>query len=418
MTDRLASLAALLRAREPLLAAFAREGVTEPRIDRHIDDLRAYLQLHASEGALGRLQHLLASMGVVGEPTIHGLLLPIPDLRGKRGSIVAARVVGAFHRFFTPLDARSGPWAERPITEDDRPGIIASLRFHSIEVDGGIIVVDGFESRLASTIVGEAIDTIFRTGTRDDVERLLWVLSQPVVSPVPPDADALRRELDGLLASLVRPRTLLSFRRANVGPRDTHLHGPAYLEAGEWWPYDEEGPMDLLIQIAPGGPIPLPQGVQLLQVFVGAEIPWDIESKSLHVKAYTTLHPERQVAPPPDVRPSYAIDGSPDGSLPDFGDLARTGVERQVKNLCERLDDLVPEDAYALACARFVHAPNAWTFAGGRPRWAQGGGSAEEDVGLVFQLGSSREPDLLWADSGVVYLFCDVAGFRWQLQSG
>jgi hypothetical protein len=156
--------------------------------------------------------------------------------------------------------------------------------------------------------------------------------------------------------------------------------------------------------------------VAVLQILVGeAEIPWDVSSRSLRIKTYAAIRPKRQVSPPRARGTAYAIDAVADGILPEYEGLGPR--HRRITSLCAELDELTPEDAYAAARAKLVREPQAWTFAGGIPRWLQGEDAARDDEELVLQIGSSGTPPVLWGDSGVAYLFRGRGGFRWCIQS-
>lgn len=355
MTD---PIAALLRNRVRLLDALAGASFS---LQRTVDSRGASLILRAPDSeTLARVQKAFAKAIPKTVRTGLGVEFPFADLRGRRADEYLQRIRETFPRLGRKND------------------------------------------RVADVLVFRVIDAFFRKGKDADVEKLIGILGgEPaVVTRASPNS------LEVEVSKLVKKRTLLRFERGTVSVTSSHLRGPGYFEEGETWPLDDGKPMELVLQLAKGGPVALPRGVALLQIFFGPSL-------EPLVKTYARLSPKRQVRPPHVAKKPFAIRGAEDGSVPDFDELPK-----KIQKLCAAVNPLVPEDAYAAAAKRHVREPAAWSFSGGWPRWLEEPRRPRKASEFLFQVGSQRNVALNWADSGVIHVFGGSGGIDCRLTAG
>ena len=359
---------------------------------------------------------------------LNAVVLPMPDLRGRRLGIVALRIVqqfpSAFEPFYSPRTAGLGGRQEVPETEWDEVRRGLDWATASLVAEGSAIEVDGYRSRALDPVVERAIDEVLRRDDDADVDAFLERLTAPVEAPVHPDAARLRARLRELASRWDPGRHVLQFEQVPVGeadPRGTWLNAPGYLEEGQEWPTYQGDDMTLVLQAARGGPIPLPEGVALLQIFVGFDTPWTADDDALHLRTFAELHPERAVPPP--VRPSvcWRISPRPDGNLPPhfvMSELEPPGWD-EAADLCAELAPLDPPDAWAEVESERVKEPRAWSMVGPLPRWFGDPVRELHAPGLlVVQLGSLAGPELHWGQGGAAYLFHVDGRWEWIVQDG
>jgi hypothetical protein len=286
------------------------------------DSQSAYVAVkRASPGQLAQIQKAFARTIPKVKPTWNGVQFPFIDLRGRRAEAYLTRISEAL-----PRQGRGRGMAP-------------------------------------SVLVMGVVERLFLGGKDEDVEKLIVVLGGDPAPPQKADASVKKRALEELLATLVKRRRLIRFKAAKPSATETHLRGPAYVEAAEAWPTEDGEPLALFMQIRRGGFIALPKGVELLQIFSSGT--------SLRVKTCARLRPKHEVRRPDVKTKAFALVAVEDGSVPDYDELPKIAAGKRIVKLCEAINPLVPRDAYVAASARFMKHPDAWSFAGGWPRWLE-----------------------------------------------
>jgi len=232
--------------------------------------------------------------------------------------------------------------------------------------------------------------------------------------------------MDDAVTSLLRPLaktatklTLRKVKKREVIPlTGSHFGGQPYAEIGERWPSCPTCKIDLtfICQIdLTAGFHEKPKGIDLFTFFYCWEcFPWGFDSDiegTWVVRTYsnpseTFFKPIRPRGPesyPPDM---CLVRVNKVDSFPDFGES-----EYHHEKVAERFSDFdEPDDAYEAAVKSLGGETEFCTLVGGYAHWIQGEDIPEcehckNKMSLLTQIDSEEEADVIWGDSGSVYLF-------------
>ena len=232
--------------------------------------------------------------------------------------------------------------------------------------------------------------------------------------------------MDEALTSLVKPlakvATKLTPRRVAEGDAipltDSHFGGQPYAEIGEQWPSCPVCKVDLTficqLNVASGFH-EKPKDIDLFTFFYCWECgPWGLSDEPKGTWVVRTYpDPGESFAKP--IRPSGPEPYPPNvclvvpekvNSFPDF-DEVDSRLEKALEGFSE-FDE--PSDAYEAAVESLGGMTDFCTLVGGYPRWIQGAdiplcNHCHNSMSLLAQLDTEGQPDIMWGDSGCVYLF-------------
>ena len=231
--------------------------------------------------------------------------------------------------------------------------------------------------------------------------------------------------MDETVLSLVKPlakvATKLNLRRVFEGEdiplTGSHFGGQPYAEIGERWPVCPvcEVALTFICQMDVGsGFHEKPKGIDLFTFFYCWECgPWGLSDEpegTWVVRTYADpsdrfTKPIRPSGPEPD--PPYVCVPETEkvSSFPDADEIDRY---REVEEVLAGFDE--PSDAYEAAVEALGGVTDFCTLVGGYPSWIQGAdipvcNHCQNPMSLLTQIDTEGEPDIMWGDSGCVYLF-------------
>lgn len=225
--------------------------------------------------------------------------------------------------------------------------------------------------------------------------------------------------IEALLKPLVKHTTSIIVNEPKQEPENSplisHFGGQPYLEEGESWPQNQNGkPLDFVFQVFNDSYEGIPENIKLIQFFYDfEEFPWENESDGWKSKIYEKLNTDKliRIANPTDKPVKYCeITFRKALSLPNWEALGDLYPET-----FEQVDLLLGDDDYDTyegACQAITGGePDSLSSFGGYPAWIQGAESFEDAVGmpmdLLFQIDSEDNPNIMWGDMGLVYVFYD-----------
>jgi uncharacterized protein YwqG len=229
--------------------------------------------------------------------------------------------------------------------------------------------------------------------------------------------------LTSLLRRLAKVATKLIPRKVMEGEivslLESHFGGQPYAEIGEAWPSCPVCNTDLTLicQIdVTSGFHEKPNGIDLFTFFYCWECgPWGLDDEIAGTWVVRTYSDPKEIFAEP-IRPSGPEAYPPDvcrlvsekvNSFPDYDEID----SRFEKKTAESFSDIdEPWDAYEAAVKSLGGETEFCTLVGGYAHWIQSDGTpvcdhCQSRMNLLAQLDSEREPDLMWGDSGCLYLF-------------
>ena len=234
--------------------------------------------------------------------------------------------------------------------------------------------------------------------------------------------------MDEAVASLLRPlakvATKLTPRKIMEGEviplLASHIGGDPYAEIGEAWPGCPTCKTDLtfICQIdTASGFHEKPKGIDLFTFFYCWECsPWGLSDEINGTWVVRTYSDPKDVFAKP-IRPSGQEPYPPDvcllvpekvDSFPDWEDLGS-----KASDSFSEINEDEPWEAYEAAVKSLGGETEFCTLVGGYADWVQGTDTpvcdhCQSRMNLLAQIDSEPEADIMWGDSGLLYLFyCD-----------
>jgi len=239
------------------------------------------------------------------------------------------------------------------------------------------------------------------------------------------------QDLEWLVEPLIRPATIIEVAEASKepdhSPLKSHFGGRPYFQENDKWPTTKSAqPLSFVFQIFNEDDLILPKEIALIQFFYEWDIfPFETSGEGWFVKIYKQLDIEKLVQLP---RPKELeetkhceISFKETKSLPDW-----EGIEmynENASNLSCVLNEKEPWLHYDEAVTKLLGEQDFQSQLGGYPQWIQGEGTPKDKQGnamkLLFQIASEGNADLIWGDSGIIYVFYDEANghVEFKLQS-
>lgn len=231
--------------------------------------------------------------------------------------------------------------------------------------------------------------------------------------------------MDEAVTSLLRPlakvATKLTLRKAMEGEMiplmGSHIGGRPYAEIGERWPSCPVCKTDLtfICQIDMAyGFHEKSEGIDLFTFFYCWECsPWGLNDEIEGTWVVRTYSDPKDIFAKP-IRPSGPEPYPPDvcvmvsekvNSFPDFDE-----IDSRFKKAAASFSDIDDPDAYEAAVKSLGGETEFCTLVGGYAHWIQGEQTPVCDycrsrMNLLAQIDSEAEADLMWGDSGCLYLF-------------
>ncbi|AXT54652.1 DUF1963 domain-containing protein [Aquimarina sp. AD1] len=226
-------------------------------------------------------------------------------------------------------------------------------------------------------------------------------------------------DLENLVKPLIRQATKLEISPASRPPENSqmnsHFGGNPYFEKGEKWPVTKKGKsLDFIFQVFNKPESQLPDNIELIQFYYDwDEFPWDTSDDGWLVKVYKKIDPKNTefIVKPIDLeKPKYCeIIFEPSNSLPDWEGISEYDYNAQ--KLSCILNEDQPWDNYGKIVEKLVGEQNYQSQLGGYPKWIQGESTPKDKNGnnmkLLFQIDSEENANLMWGDSGLIYVFYD-----------
>ena len=232
--------------------------------------------------------------------------------------------------------------------------------------------------------------------------------------------------MDDAVTSLLKPLaktatklTPRKLKKKEVIPlTGSHFGGQPYAEIGERWPSCPTCKIDLtfICQIdLTSGFHEKPKDIDLFTFFYCWECsPWGFDDEiegTWVVRTYSDpkdtfakpIQPSGPEPYPPDV---CLVDVEKVGSFPDFDE-----INSRYEKVAETFSDFdEPDDAYEAAVKSLDGETEFCTLVGGYAHWIQGEDTlvcdhCQNEMTLLTQIDSEGEPDIMWGDSGCLYLF-------------
>ena len=231
----------------------------------------------------------------------------------------------------------------------------------------------------------------------------------------------MHEAVTSLLRPLARVATKLTPRKVKKGGvvalLASHFGGQPYAEIGERWPICPTCKTDLtfICQIdMASGFHEKPKGIDLFTFFYCWECsPWGLNDEipgTWVVRTYsdpkdTFAKPISPSGPEPDPPNVCLMTPERIHSFPDWEEL-----DSRFSESFSNIDEDDPRNAYEAAVESLGGETDFCTFVGGYARWIQGEETRSCDqcqnpMNLLAQIDSEGEPDLMWGDSGCLYLF-------------
>jgi uncharacterized protein YwqG len=228
--------------------------------------------------------------------------------------------------------------------------------------------------------------------------------------------------LTSLLTPLAKVATKLTPRKVTeeevIPLLASRFGGQPYAEVGEAWPSCPTCKTDLTficqIDVASGFH-EKPKGIDLFTFFYCWECgPWGLDDEikgTWVVRTYSDpkdifAKPIRPSGPepyPPDV---CLLDAEKVASFPDFDE-----IDSRLKKVTESFSNIdEPREAYETAVKSLGGETEFCTLVGGYAHWIQSEDTpvcdqCQNPMNLLTQLDSENEADIMWGDSGCLYLF-------------
>lgn len=213
---------------------------------------------------------------------------------------------------------------------------------------------------------------------------------------------------------------MLDVQRASRPPENSqmksHFGGQPYFKKGDQWPHSKTGkPMDFVFQVFNHPWIAMPDSIELIQFYYDwEEGAWNTENDGWLVKIHKEIHKEDMVSiEKPKVlgRSKYCeIDFHSVKSLPNWEGLDQ--VDYNAQKLSCILNEDEPWDAYTKISEELTDDAGLHSQLSGYPQWVQGDATPLDKNGeplpLLFQIDSEEHANIMWGDSGLVYVFYDT----------
>ena len=226
-------------------------------------------------------------------------------------------------------------------------------------------------------------------------------------------------DLETLVKPLIKQTTKLEISPASRPPENSqmnsHFGGNPYFEKGEKWPVTKKGKhLDFIFQVFNKLESQLPDNIELIQFYYDwDEFPWDTSDDGWLVKIYKNIEPKNIefINKPSDLEKSKycEITFKPSSSLPDW-----EGIDLHCYNATKLscvLNEDEPWDNYRQIVKKLIEKQDYQSQLGGYPKWVQGESTPKnrngEPMELLFQIDSEENADLMWGDSGLIYVFYD-----------
>lgn len=226
-------------------------------------------------------------------------------------------------------------------------------------------------------------------------------------------------DLENLVKPLIRQATKLEISAASRPPENSqmnsHFGGDPYFEKGEKWPVTKKGKnLDFIFQIFNKPELELPDNIKLIQFYYDwDESPWDTSDDGWLVKVYKKIEPEHTelIVRPSDLdNAKYCeIVFKPLNSLPDWEGISKYDYNAQKLSCILNEDE--PWANYGEIVEKLIGEQDYESQLGGYPKWIQGEstpkGQNGKNMELLFQIDSDDSADLMWGDTGLIYVFYD-----------
>jgi len=226
-------------------------------------------------------------------------------------------------------------------------------------------------------------------------------------------------DLIELVKPLIKKATKLIVEKPSRPPENSqlrsHFGGQPYFEENEEWPKSKSGTsLDFIFQVINNGDISLPNNIKLIQFYYDFdEFPWDSIDDGWLVKIYGKINEDtvKLIPRPEELEKSKYCDLTfkQIASLPNW-----EGIEVHSLN-AKKLSCILNEDEpwgnYIKVCEELLGESDYHSQIGGYPKWVQGESTPRKSDGvpmnLLFQIDSEDNADIMWGDSGLIYVFQD-----------
>lgn len=225
------------------------------------------------------------------------------------------------------------------------------------------------------------------------------------------------KDLESLMKSLITSATKIEVQKPSRPPENSqlksHFGGQPYFEIGEQWPETKKkDSLNFIFQVFNAEEIQLPDSIALVQFYYNWDaFPWDTNDDGWLVKIYKKIEPEKMILieKPADLeRSKYCeIQFKPYNTLPNWEGI--DGIEPNASKLSRVLNDDEPWEMYEKVVQKLVGESTYQSQLAGYPSWIQGNTNPEDrngnDMKLLFQIDSEENADIMWGDSGCIYVF-------------
>ncbi|MDR0443220.1 MAG: DUF1963 domain-containing protein [Treponema sp.] len=236
-----------------------------------------------------------------------------------------------------------------------------------------------------------------------------------------------KEDLENLVKPLIKEATKIICKESSESLENSHLSshfgGQPYFEKGEEWPKGEDSidncDLEFVFQIFNEEGLQLPDNIKLLQFFYDFEGYTSVMFEGgWFIKIYETINPENYLfieKPKEHNTVKYCeMEFKTIKSLPDWDGI--DAYCENAKKLSCVLGEKKPWENYEKIAKKLVGKSNFGSQLGGYGSWIQNNGNPrtklnngewgfDENYALLFQLASEEEPDLMWGDNGLVYVF-------------
>ncbi|UZR98091.1 YwqG family protein [Chondrinema litorale] len=225
-------------------------------------------------------------------------------------------------------------------------------------------------------------------------------------------------DLEKLAKPLIKTTTKMEVQKASRPPEnsqlDSHFGGQPYFEIGESWPTTDNGvPLQFIFQVFNKPDLELPKSIELIQFFYDfEESPWDSTDDGLKIKIYKKLNKDKInfIEQPEELpRNKYCeIKFIPTETLPDWDGI--DSYETNASKLSCILNEDKPWESYGTVVKKLIGEQDYQSQLGGYPRWIQADAAPQQynkPLPLLFQIDSEDNANIMWGDTGVIYVFYD-----------
>ena len=231
-------------------------------------------------------------------------------------------------------------------------------------------------------------------------------------------------DLENLVKPFIKNAIKFNVLPASRPPENSqlisHFGGQPYFENDELWPKSKKGNyLDFIFQVFNADGAQLPNNIELIQFYYDwDESPWDTKDDGWLVKIYKKVEKDNVLSinkPEKLGRSKFCkINFDTVKSLPDW-----EGIEI-FSNHASKLSCILNEDepwlSYQKTVTKLIGEQDYQSQLGGYPKWIQGEDTPLDNKGnklqLLFQIDSEENAQIMWGDTGLIYVFHDEKSER------